>query len=543
MFKIAEILPVTEGDVTTPTWYAYPARKENPKIKIDWTRVDATSDVLIKVYGRLSNNDAWVEILSVADTDFHATDIGDSLIYDLTLCSQYYVDVQASVHKTSTTAVYITGMNVSQNKRVYDHVFDLDTTLTGVPVIMFSESWLGIPNFDVIGGVTTPGPDGDYNLWQVPAAKAVGGWSDLDPVTYPPTPYADHFPAVCVAGTRSIASNLRPLEGIYSSSGADAESRTRMTKALNILRDGSTVNGRVDVWMCNALGYSDAISGDSSDTKKAAFENMLTIADESGRENCVTCMVGIQYIYGGGTVEGTDLAEAFRQELTAVVNRLKVRKSAYRVNGRLLVVVGADGDSYTSIGGADAVNGVLNQVRKATGEDFYVLTTLKNTDAFNFADAISPWVDIQNYQTQTGSNHVKAREWAKDKHQPFFDVVGNYPGRVVFGNVLPGFDDWTKQWGDGVDRQIPRDVDTIEGQFTGLETLRSAGDVVAGIMLATFDDWNEGTVWEPTVSEGVTILEKMTTEIADYKSETIVPADTTAWSSTWDAANLVRLCP
>ncbi len=171
------------------------------------------------------------------------------------------------------------------------------------------------------------------------------------------------------------------------------------------------------------------------------------------------------------------------------------------------------------------------------------MSTLKNFGAFEFTDAISPSFDLQNYETQSGSNMVKAREWAKDKHQPFFDEAVNWPGRVVFGNIIPGFDDWTKQWGDGVDRQIPRGVDTIEGQFTGLEQLRTAGDAVAGILLATWDDYTEGTVWEPTISEGVTLLEKMTTEIADYKGETIVPADTTTWSSAWNISNTVRLCP
>ena len=65
-------------------------------------------------------------------------------------------------------------------------------------------------------------------------------------------------------------------------------------------------------------------------------------------------------------------------------------------------------------------------------------------------DALAPWLQLGNWSSSSGANvRQHAFNYAASLHGALYGAVTSYPGRVVFGGVAPGFDDWV-----GVQREV-----------------------------------------------------------------------------------------
>lgn len=462
-----------------------------------------------------------------------------------------YIDLlcNKSTPYTDDEALALTGA-LSGNPSSEAHIWNFADNIPETLVMMDYENWLGIPSYDTYTtGDNSAGEDGSYGLWEVSKAKATlanSGWSALDSTTYPFNDYGSHFPVVCATGSqpftgeRHIASRFRPLNGIYSSSVVGAESEARWDLNMSLLRTDSNPNGRVDLAV-KSVG-SLAFENQEDNIQRLGFENSISRCESLGLTNCMTFRYHptTLWIFTQGLTRDEIIAQHY-VDLAYYINLLKSSPSAYRVNGRLLVGWYINEDVTMTV---EETRALFDATRIDTSEDFYTYTTWKDTDWFGCCDIISPWVDIPKYNSATGATEaIKSEAWTIAKHEGYLDAMSYYPGRAVFANILPGFDDWTKQWGDGVERVIPRSTGLIQGQFSGAASLRNSGKPVAGIHLLTWDDWAEGTQWEPTTTEGVVYIDRMTTEIANYYGEAISTGDTAAFTDVFNNYGKLRDCP
>ena len=144
----------------------------------------------------------------------------------------------------------------------------------------------------------------------------------------------------------------------------------------------------------------------------------------------------------------------------------------------------------------------------------YFTTEDEWTNVFSaFGDEQPAFYALNYHGHRAGQNAYGEYAWIwkdyLDGLRHFYNYY-EYAGDKM-GVVYPGFVDFYKQggWGDGMDWSIPHRGDTT---FT--ETLQLAlGSNVNIIQLATWNDYGEGTMIEPTVEFGYTFLTTLQREL------------------------------
>jgi len=196
--------------------------------------------------------------------------------------------------------------------------------------------------------------------------------------------------------------------------------------------------------------------------------------------------------------------DALQSDLIDMITIASTYKSAYRINGKLVVLYYLDTSLYTY----SQWQTLLNNVRNTVNQDFYVIGSAEDGSFFNAFDAIAPWINLGQWSDTSGSNvTTHALAWVAQEHESLFSVVDSYPGRVVFGGASPGFDDYTEDWGNCKPRCLPtppdspRDPHVLEAEFDYFIEKN-----IKGILFETWDDWTEGTHIEPDVVDGPAVL-------------------------------------
>jgi hypothetical protein len=421
------------------------------------------------------------------------------------------------------------------------HVFDLAEHMPDHLAVMYSMSWFGIP---ASGDPNGAGSDRGWGNW-----RWGGGCVSVN------------NPATCASfmGTsqRSIASRHRPLAGIYSSSGRDAESLRRIDLMLSTLRRSCDSGARIDAWSVqidsirftsryldpSASGYAD-----SADLAYRAFVAFLERADAQAMNGVIVPGIDTTWNWHFGDARGlTSQAArlgALEDDLVDMLEIADPHASALRISGRpvLYVYTGGSGTGpYISV--AEWTD-VLRNVRNRTGLDAYVVGATTNASYFEAFDAISPWIETGAWDASTGStNYDRARNWTHRRMDSVVSRVDTYPGRVVWGGVAPGFDDYTRNWG-ACDRErvIPRDDRLIDAQLDVMTDYRAAGHAMSGMMLETWDDWTEGSVFEPEVGEGTARLVHLRQRIGAYFGEAADADGDARLTTRWEAFGQARDC-
>jgi MYXO-CTERM domain-containing protein len=414
------------------------------------------------------------------------------------------------------------------------HVFDMNQHMPPHLAVMFTMAWFGIDKNDPQG----PGPENGYGNWKQ-NFPACGLSND-------PSTCADFQSAGL---QRSIASKRRPMAGIYSATGRDAESLRRIDFLLSMLRRPCSSGARLDAWAVQldsikfTSRYPNNQQGNTWDIAYRALLAYLGEADKANLQNAV--MVAIDstiYWHFGSTYGLTTQAQrlaALEDDVVDMVNIAMAHPSALKLNGKPLLGFYVDSALLT----VSEWQSVLDGARSRTGQDFYALGTTLNATYFGAFDALAPWVNIGmwNDQSSISDEHDRAVQWAKTEHAQILAALASNPGRVFFGGVTPGFDDYTQDWGACKTREIPRDPAVLTGEFDYLASVKQQVDL-RGVFFETWDDWTEGTEFEPDVVEGSAKLLQLRQEIGALFGEPADPAGDQALTNAWKNFGQARNC-
>jgi hypothetical protein len=404
------------------------------------------------------------------------------------------------------------------------HTFDLASQLPPKLAIMFAVNWFGLPSSDP-GGGSDPGY-GNWK-WQAPACGLTN-----DPST-----------CTMFAGSlqRSIASRRRPLAGIYSSTGRDDESKARIDLMLSTLRRPCDAGGRFDAFaiQLDSIMFTSAHpSNMQSDTWDIAYRALTAFLDRASKASlsnavAVASDATVYWHFGDGFGLTTqDQRKAALQADIAEMAKLAAPPAALHAsNGQPILVFYVDGALMTPA----EWQAVLDGARAQSGVDFYALATTLDGKFFTAFDALAPWVNLGLWTSATGATtRARAADWATKEHASLLAAANG--GRVVFGAVAPGFDDYTENWGACMMREIPRDPQLIAGQFDVLQQ-----NQLTHLVLETWDDWTEGTEFEPDVAEGTQKLISLRRAIGVLFGESATDGEQ-ALTARWAGFGQARNC-
>ncbi len=415
------------------------------------------------------------------------------------------------------------------------HTFDLAARMPPHLTLMFTMAWFGVDASDPQG----PGGDPSYGNWQWQSAAC--GLTN-DPATC--GSFAD-------AGVqRSIASRRRPQAGIYSASGRSGESLRRLDLNLSTLWRPCDSGARVDSFVpqLDSVQFTSAHPQNPQsevwDIAYRATVSYLDEADRSGLRNAVGLGIdGTVYWHFGSSFGLTTEAEreaALQADLADMARLAAAHPSALALNGRPVFLVYLDSGLTSEAAWASMLDGA----RAASGIDFYAVGLTLASSYFGAFDALAPWVNLGLWASANGSDlEARATAWAASEHEGLVSAVGSWPGRVVFGGIAPGFDDYTESWGACTQREIPRDPALLQGEFDYLSSEKQSGAWdVRGLVFETWDDWTEGTELEPDVVEGAAKLVQLRQLVGSLFAAPADPAGDQAVAARWEGFGQARDC-
>jgi len=414
--------------------------------------------------------------------------------------------------------------------RAAAHDFDLDAHMPSHLAAVFAVNWFGVSTSDPQGG----GADPSYGNWLQ---------------TFPQCGLDDN-PAQCAdfqdAGRqRWIASKRRPLAGIYSSSGRDDESLRRVDLMLSTVRRPCDLGARLDAFILqlDSVKFTSAHPTNAqSKTWDLAYRATVAFLNEGDAAQ----MKGAVWVGADSTVywhfgssfglnDQTSRKAALTDDIADMATLAAAHPSAVSIDGKPFLAFYVDAALMTPT----EWQAVLGDARTKSGVDFYALATTVNASYFAAFDALSPWVNLGIWNGAQGATlHDRAMDYGKKLHAQIVAALAANPGRVMFGGVAPGFDDFTQDWGQCTAREMPRDPDVLAGQ---MDYLASVGGV-RGVIWDTWDDWTEGTELEPDVVDGPAKLLQFKQLLGALYGEPADPAGDQALASRWLGYGQARSC-
>ncbi|MFW6060148.1 MAG: glycoside hydrolase family 99-like domain-containing protein [Phycisphaeraceae bacterium] len=137
-------------------------------------------------------------------------------------------------------------------------------------------------------------------------------------------------------------------------------------------------------------------------------------------------------------------------------------------------------------------------------------------------EAFAPLVDGRFFWVGgfEAERRFSSLDHARSRYAAFLDGARNVASRtdppLVFGSVVPGFDD-TPVWGWG---RLPRSAPRYEGERFRLMWEMSIEHEVDAVQIVTWNDWNEGSHIEPSDHFGYAYLEMNKAYAARFKGVT-----------------------
>jgi hypothetical protein len=394
------------------------------------------------------------------------------------------------------------------------HTYDLASQMPSRFACMFSMSWFGLGPTDPQGA----GPDVYSNHWNV------GSQGSCVPAAQPNQCEAD--------GQRNISSNYRPLAGIYSSSGLNEESLARIDLMLSTLKKVDSCDyghAQLNAWSIQlvSIQLSSRYTQNPSANVEIPYQAYLHFRQRSETLGFSSGVIVPGYdsswIYsfsvalGFGRCDNSDAnnsrdacLNSTMADFVDIISNISLT-SNYLVNGKPLIYV------YTSTGGnlltSTEWTYIWTSVRQRVTLDFYTVCT---TPSFlTVFDAVAPWIDLVAWSMTNSSLPLYDRTlaWLKLVYDPI--VSSTIPsGRVIMGGFAPGFDDFTKSWGACQIRTIPRHYDVMRAQLDYF-----SNNSIQQLFVYTWDDWTEGSQFEPDTTNGTTLLLLLRQSIASFYGE------------------------
>ena len=396
-----------------------------------------------------------------------------------------------------------------------NHTYDLAREMPGRFVCMFSMSWFGLGPSDPQGA----GPDAYTSHWNI------GSQGACVPASQP-----DHCG---LDGERQISSNFRPLAGIYSSSGLDREGQTRIDLMLSILRkDPNCDHGhaQIDAWsvQLESIELSSRYLPNPSSNVEIPYQAYRRFRQRAELLQFPSGVIVPGYdsswLYsfssalGLGACDDSSPSDARDRCLNSTIADLVdilsdiSLTSNYLINSKALLFI------YTSVGGnllrSNEWSLIWSSVRERVTQDFYaVCSTPSLLPVF---DGVAPWIDLVAWSLTDArlSLYNRTLAWLDLVYGPLLSSV--LPaGQLLFGGLTAGFDDFTQSWGSCQTRQIPRRADVIRAQLDYF-----ARHSIGHLFVFTWDDWTEGSQFEPDTNNGPTLLLQLRQSLTSFYRQT-----------------------
>ncbi len=434
------------------------------------------------------------------------------------------------------------------------HTFDLATRIPPHLAIMFTMSWFGIPAADPQGS----GPDSGYGdtVWG-------GSCVPINNAATCTTCILKGANNACLDNSgppqRDTASRRKMLAGIYSASGLDVEGRRRIDLMLSQVRRPCDDGAKLDAWTMQMNGTRDTPAHPENppcETCTIAYNAALAFlgeADASGMTNVVIPGVDATWYFhfgsnkGLGTCDDTtgnpkqSCIDALTQDFVDMSNMSAAHPSALKLNGKPVLYAYFD-PSYLT---AAQWQSLFQNARNQSGRDFYVVATTQNathTEDFGAFDGLAPWLQLGTWTNTTGATvRAHAYNWAAALHDPLVNALASYPGRVVLAGMTPGFDDYTMSWGGCIERQLPpgdpRDPSLLLGEFDYFKAKS-----MTALVGETWDDWTEGSHFEPDVAGQTSVLIAMRQQLGALFGEPADPTGDQRLTTQWTTYGQARNC-
>ncbi len=417
------------------------------------------------------------------------------------------------------------------------HTYDLASQIPSRFACMFSMSWFGLGPTDPQGA----GPDAYSNHWNV------GSQGSCVPAAQPDQCGPD--------GQREISSNFRPLAGIYSSSGLDAESLARIDLMLSTLKKPNTCDyghAQLDAWsiQLESIQLSSRYKPNPSPNVEIPYQAYLHFRQQSQALGFSSGVIlpgyDSSWIYtfstslGFGRCDNSDPSNprdaclnSTIADFVDIISTISLT-SNYLINGKPLIYI------YTSLGGnlltLTEWAYIWTSVRQRVALDFYTICTTPSL--LTVFDAVAPWIDLVAWSMTNSSLPLYNRTlaWLKLVYDPI--VSSNIPsGRVIMGGFAPGFNDFTESWGACQIRTIPRHDDVMLAQLDYF-----SNHSIRHLLIDTWDDWTEGSQFEPDIMNGTTFLLRLRQLITSFYGETQNPDGDAKLVSRWVNYPQLRNC-
>src|SRR5579859_1985645 len=341
------------------------------------------------------------------------------------------------------------------------HVRDFASAMPPHLALMTSVSWFTIPSNDPQSqpdGTTPPGPAYGNAGW-----PGSCGNQDNDPAGCS-TCVVEGVGNGCKTNAspqRSLASRRRPLAGIYSWTGQDAESRARLDLMLSTLRRPCDDGAKIDAWAVIMSSTTPQASLPVNITIQA-MQALLARARSDQITNAIVPGLDSTWYANTGQFDHQSAIDSLTGDFAAMAKMVSGDPTALTVAGKpVLYTYLSPFPAAPNQFSADEWATILQNARNQAGLDFYVVASTQvpgqtGSDFFRVFDAISPWIQLWN---QPPSTTVPARQqaasWAKSNHAGLYAAASTVPDAVVFGMATPGFDDYTENWGQCMERQVP----------------------------------------------------------------------------------------
>ncbi|CAF2419199.1 unnamed protein product [Rotaria sp. Silwood2] len=382
-------------------------------------------------------------------------------------------------------------------------------------VCMFSVSWFSIGPSDPQGR----GPDAYTSHWNIGSQGACVSAAQPDQCG--------------LDGQRKISSYYRPLAGIYSSSGLDNESLARIDLMLTTLRkEGSCDHGHAQLtaWsiQLESIQLSSRYIHNPSINVEIPYQAYLHFRQ---RTQILKFSSGVivpgydsSWLYSFSNYLGLGRCDNSNSsnlrdtclnvtiaDFVDIISDISLT-SNYFINGKPLIYI------YTSIGGnlltSTEWSYIWSNVRQRITLDFYTICT--TTSLLSVFDGVAPWIDLVAWSMTNNGLPLYNRTiaWLKLVYDPILSSNIS-SGRIIMGGLTVGFNDFTQSWGACQQRTIPRNPDLIRAQLDYFSS-----HSVRHLFIYTWDDWTEGSQFEPDITNGAQTLLFLRQSIASFYGDT-----------------------
>ncbi len=345
--------------------------------------------------------------------------------------------------------------------------------------------------------------------------------------------------------------------------GLDAESKSRIDLMLSGVRRSCDDGAKIDAWALQMNGLRDTSfhpANPGSPISELPYQATLAFLSEAEHAGMANAIIPAQdttwyFKFGTSVMLGkcddstgnpkSSCMTALAQDLADMSTLSDAHASAaLHVDGRPVLYEYYD-PQYLSL--TDWQN-ILAAARNQANRDFYVIGVVQggSADYFPAFDALAPWLRVGGAAASGTTVRARATAYAQDIASAIFAAAPKYTGRVALAGVTPGFDDYTENWdtsGVCTMREVPaspdapRDPDFLLGEFDYYRSVSARGAV-----METWDDWTEGTEFEPDVAGGTSMLVSLRDNLGQLFGEPADPAGDTRLSDRWTSYGQVRNC-